>query len=76
MAASKGKLFESQYEEAMIKLLQQCKWTYTHGDNIHRNLTDPLIEEDLREFLKARYNEKNFTEDEMNGIIGSPAKVC
>ena len=75
MARSKGKLFESQYEEAMIKLLQQCNWTYTHGDNIHRSLTDPLIEDDLRAFLSAQYKDKSFTEDEMKGIIANLRNV-
>lgn len=71
MARNRGKLFESQYEEAMVRLLQQCKWTYTHGDNVHRNLTDPLIEDDLREFLTTQYKEKNLTEDELKGIVAN-----
>jgi len=49
--ANKGKYYESQFEEATIALLREAHWQYTFGDDIHRKYTDPLIEEDLRNFL-------------------------
>lgn len=49
--ANKGKYYESQFEEATIELLREAHWQYTFGDDIHRKYTDPLIEEDLRNFL-------------------------
>ena len=53
--ANKGKYYESQFEEATIALLREAHWQYTFGDDIHRKYTDPLIEEDLRNFLATQY---------------------
>ena len=42
----KGKFYESEYEEALIDLLQAEGWQYTHGGTIHRQLREPLLIED------------------------------
>lgn len=42
----KGKFYESEYEEALIDLLQAEGWQYTPGGNIHRQLSEPLLIED------------------------------
>ena len=34
------KFYESEYEEALVDLLQQEGWEYTHGGNIRRNNRD------------------------------------
>ena len=49
------KFYESEYEEALIDLLQQEGWDYTHGGNIRRNNRDILIYRDLRQYLQERY---------------------
>ena len=49
------KFYESEYEEALIGLLQQEGWEYTHGGNIRRNNRDILISRDLRQYLQERY---------------------
>ena len=59
--ANKGKYYESQFEEATIALLREAHWQYTFGDDIHRKYTDPLIEEDLRNFLATQYKNKKLT---------------
>lgn len=66
---NKGKYYESQFEEATIELLREAHWQYAFGDDIHRKYTDPLIEEDLRNFLAVQYKDKNLTTSEMDSII-------
>ena len=53
----KGKFFESDYEEALIDLLEQQGWTYTYGGNIARNNREVLLSDDLNTYLKKRYTE-------------------
>ena len=36
----KGKYYESDYEEALIDLLVQQGWEYTHGGSISRNRSE------------------------------------
>ena len=50
-----GKMYESEYEQAFVELLQNAGWDYTFGENLHRQITDPILEDDLRNFLNARY---------------------
>ena len=70
-----GKYYESQFEEATIDLLKEAHWQYTFGDELHRKYTDPLIEDDLRAFLKAQYKSKNLSEVEMDGIVANLRNV-
>lgn len=64
----KGKYYESEYEKAVVELLQAEGWQYTHGEQIHnRRVDEALIEDDLRSFIKYRY--KDLTNDEINTII-------
>gem|GEM_PF-7074371 len=49
------KLIEGDKVEAIIDLLQQEGWDYTHGGNIRRNNRDILIYRDLRQYLQERY---------------------
>ena len=53
----KGKYYESDYEEALIDLLEQQGWEYTHGGGISRNNREVLLVNDLTEYLKQRYAE-------------------
>ena len=53
----KGKFYESDYEEALIDLLEQQGWTYTFGGNIARNNREVLLTDDLTTYLKKRYDE-------------------
>lgn len=49
--------YESEYEMALIELLQQVGWVYTHGHSLHRHNREPLIVEDLRGFLSRQHEE-------------------
>ena len=51
------KFYESEYEEALINLLTDAGWEYTHGSTLHRNNREVLIEEDLRAFLGRQHSE-------------------
>lgn len=51
----RGKLYESEYEEALIDLLQAEGWEYTNGKTIHRQVREPLLEDELKESLRNRY---------------------
>ena len=62
----KSKFYESDYEEALIDLLQKQGWEYTHGGNIHRNNRDVLLKEDMTVYLKRRYNE--LTDEDIENI--------
>lgn len=70
-----GKLYESEFEEALIQLFEEAGWTYTHGDDIGRKLTDPLIEEDLRTYIMARYGTKGLTQTEVDGVVANVRNV-
>ena len=73
--ASKGKYYESQFEEATIELLRESRWQNTLGDDIHRKYTDPLIEDDLRSFLAAQYKDKHLTDAEVDSIAANLRNV-
>lgn len=60
-----GIFYESDYEEALIDLLQEQGWVYTHGASIHRNNRDIIIENDLRGYLERL----SLTEHEMESVI-------
>ena len=64
-----GKLYESDYEEAFVQLLEKEGWQYTHGTDLHRRYSDVIIEEDLREYLKIKYENQELSDDDYNVII-------
>ncbi len=53
----RGKLYESDYEEALIDLLVQQGWEYKHGGNIARINREVLLVNDLAVYLQKRHNE-------------------
>lgn len=68
----RGKFYESEYEEALIDLLQDEGWQYTNGGNIHRQLREPLLIEDpnvndLHVYLQHRY--PDLTGSDVNEVV-------
>lgn len=53
----KGKFTEDQLEQAIIELFQLQGYSYVHGENIHRQYEDILLEDDLRSYLLSRYSD-------------------
>ena len=71
MATTKGKFYESDYEEAFVELLQKNGWEYTFGDELHRQYDQTLIEDDMRAYLQHRYASENLTSNELDAIIAN-----
>ena len=68
----RGKFYESEYEEALIDLLQDEGWQYTNSGNIHRQLREPLLIEDpnvndLHVYLQHRY--PDLTGSDVNEVV-------
>ncbi len=65
-----GKYYESEYERAVVELLQAEGWQYTHGEQVkNRRVDEALIEDDLRAFIRFRYADRELTDDEVHTIV-------
>ena len=62
---------EAVLEQAIIDKFIVEGYEHVSGDNLHRELTDVLIEEDLSAFLEAKYAPQGITSSEINSIIRS-----
>ena len=62
---------EAVLEQAIIDKFIAEGYEYVSGDDLHRELTDVLIEEDLTTFLAAKYAPQGITDSEINSIIRS-----
>ncbi len=65
----KGKFTEAELESAIITLFEAQGYTYVHGDSIHRQFDEILLEDDLRSFLGSRYAAEALTENEIQKIV-------
>lgn len=65
----KGKFNEAELENAIIMLFEAQGYTYVHGDSIHRQFDDILLEDDLRSFIASQYASEALTENEIQKII-------
>jgi len=76
MSRLNGKFYESDYEEAFVDLLRQNGWNnYTFGENLHRKVTDALIEDDLRDYLKVAYADKGLRPEEIDIVVANLRNV-
>ena len=55
MTNTNMKFYESDYEEALIDLLQEQEWEYSYGGELHRSNKESLIIDDLKDYLLSRY---------------------
>jgi len=60
---------EAVLEQAIIDKFMTIDYDYVCGDNLHRELTDVIIEEDLVAFLKSKYASQGITPSEISSII-------
>lgn len=60
---------EAVLEQAIIDKFIAEGYDYVSGDNLHRELTDVLIEEDISAFLAAKYAPQGITQSEIDSII-------
>ena len=65
----KGQFTEAQLEAAIIEIFQQQDYIYVHGEKIHRQYEEILLEDDLRSFLQERYAHEGLSETETQKII-------
>ena len=63
------KFNEAKLEQAIIELLGEQGYPHLNGAKLKRNNTEVLIKEDLRAFLKKRYQHANITSGEIKTII-------
>ena len=71
-----GKLYESEFEQALVDMLQQEGWSYTSGDGLHRKVTEALLEDDLRDFLTAKYvSTGRLPADDLSAVIANIRNV-
>lgn len=61
------KYYESDYELAVLELLESCGWDYMCGCSIHREKGEAILREDLREYLNRRHG--YFSDDEIDTLI-------
>lgn len=62
---------ETQLELAVMELFQEQDYEYVSGDTIIREVTDVLLRDDLRMYLRNKYRAENLTEGEIENIIFS-----
>lgn len=65
----KGKFTEEELESAIITLFEARGYSYVHGDSIHRQFEDILLEDDLRSYISSQYAAEALTENETQKII-------
>lgn len=53
----RGRLYESEYEQALIGLLHSGGWQYTNGKTIHRPVREALLVDELKTSLLDRYDD-------------------
>jgi len=64
-----GKFTEAKLEEAFIEVLDNEGYPHKLGNTIERDEEEVLIENDLRAFLKDRYNKEKITDVEIDSIV-------
>ena len=62
---------EAVLEQAIIDKFIVEGYEYVSGDDLHREMTDVLIEEDLSAFLFTKYASQGITSSEISSIIRS-----
>ncbi len=63
------KFNEGNFEEVIIELLKEQGYKYIHGSEIHRQVTDTILLDDLFQSLYVVNKGNNITEEEINEII-------
>ena len=62
---------ESQLEQAFVELFKKEGYDYIYGENISRDTRDVILYDDLRFYLRKKYEVDYITEDEGNRQIGN-----
>ncbi|MBR6331016.1 MAG: type I restriction endonuclease subunit R, partial [Bacteroidales bacterium] len=60
---------EKQLEESIIALLQEQGYEHVRGEAIERDLDEVVLRDDLRTYLRNRYNSDGITDTEVEAAI-------
>ena len=63
------KFTEEKLEQAVIELFQEEKYTYVCGEDIHKEVSEVLLKDDLKAYLRTKYSKEKITENEIETII-------
>ena len=60
---------EHALEMAIMELFKNEGYIYTSGEEVHKELSDVLLRDDLRAYLRDRYAEQGITSLELESVI-------
>ena len=60
---------EHALEMSIMELFKDEKYTYVSGDQIHRERTEVLLTDDLKQYLYNRYAKDGITPSEVDSVI-------
>ena len=60
---------EHTLEMAIMDLFQQEGYIYTNGEEIHKELSDVLLRDDMKAYLRSRYAEQEISSLEVESVI-------
>ena len=60
---------EHALEMAIMELFENEGYIYTSGEEVHKELSNVLLREDLRAYLRDRYAEQGITSLELESVI-------
>jgi len=60
---------EAKLEQAVIELFEAEGYQYLSGEQIHKEMTEVLLRDDLKQYLLNRYSDDNITLNEIETII-------
>ncbi len=63
------KFNEETLEQAVIELFAEQQIPHVFGENIHKEISDVLLREDLKNYLLNEYNDDDITLNEIESII-------
>ena len=63
------KFTEEKLEQAVIELFKEEQIPHCHGETIHKEMSDVLLRDDLKQFLLNKYNADGITDNEIESII-------
>jgi type I restriction enzyme R subunit len=63
------KFTEEKLEQAIIELFSEVEIPHCHGETVHKEMSDVLLRDDLRSFLRSRYSAEEITENEIESVI-------
>jgi type I restriction enzyme R subunit len=63
------KFTEEQLEKAVVELFESVQIPHFHGETIHKEISDVLLRDDLKQFLFTHYADENITPNEVQSII-------